>query len=199
MKRDEIKELLDGKLSEGVEIKEILDQIMKLNGDDINKAKGDTEELKETVKTLTGQLAQANKDLEALKEVDADKLQEEIDRLKGENDKAAKDYAAKVAEMQLSAAVKEALHAAEAKDVDLVIRNLDMSAVSLDKEGKLVGLDEQVTALKDNELTKAMFGGTSLPTGAKPAGAGAPPADKKPSDMTYTELAEFLANGGELN
>lgn len=198
MKRDEIKTLLEGKLADGVEVKEILDEIMRLNGNDINKYKENEQELKNNVKELTETLEKANADLEELKKVDPSKLQEEIDRLKTENKNASKDFEAKLAGIQLKSAVKDALHTAEAKDVDLVIRNLDMEKVSLDAEGKLVGLDEQVKALKENELTKAMFGGTSLPEGAKPAGGDGKPEGKKPEDMTYTELAEFLASGGEL-
>lgn len=198
MKRDEIKTLLDGKLADGVEVKEILDEIMRLNGNDINKYKDNEQELKNNVKELTETLEKANADLEELKKVDPSKLQEEIDRLKAENKNASKDFEAKLAGIQLKSAVKDALHTAEAKDVDLVIRNLDMDKVSLDAEGKLVGLDEQVKALKENELTKAMFGGTSLPAGATPAGGSGNPEGKKPEDMTYTELAEFLASGGEL-
>ena len=39
MKRAEIEKLFDGKLAEGVEVKEIIDAIMKINGDDVNLAK----------------------------------------------------------------------------------------------------------------------------------------------------------------
>lgn len=39
MKRAEIEKLFDGKLAENVEIKDIVDAIMKMNGDDVNAAK----------------------------------------------------------------------------------------------------------------------------------------------------------------
>ena len=39
MKRAEIEKLFDGKLAEGIDTKEIVDAIMKMNGEDVNAAK----------------------------------------------------------------------------------------------------------------------------------------------------------------
>ena len=47
MKRAEIEKLFDGKLAENVEIKDIVDAIMKMNGDDVNAAKDSAKVLSE--------------------------------------------------------------------------------------------------------------------------------------------------------
>ena len=39
MKRAEIEKLFDGKLAEGIDTKDLVDAIMKMNGDDVNAAK----------------------------------------------------------------------------------------------------------------------------------------------------------------
>ena len=47
MKRAEIEKLFDGKLAEGIDIKEIVDAIMDMNGEDVNAAKDSAKTLSE--------------------------------------------------------------------------------------------------------------------------------------------------------
>ena len=193
MKRDFISNLLKGKLVEGINEKEIIDAIMDENSVDIGKAKGDLENIKEQVKTLNDQLSDRDSQLEKLKSIDADKLNGEIERLQAEN-KAAKEESERViAQIKLESGVREKLLTAQAKNVDKVMKLLDFDNISLDKDGNVAGIDEQIKALTEDELTKAWFGNQSaLPQGAEPTPGAQNPTQKKISEMTYSELDAFM-------
>lgn len=193
MKRDFISNLLKDKLIEGTDLKEIIDAIIDENSVDIGKAKGDLENAKEQVKTLTSQLNERDSQLEKLKSVDVDKLNGEIERLQAENKAAKAESDRVISEMRRNGAVRDKLHAAQAKDIDMVMKLLDLAKVAEDKDGNLTGIDEQIKALTEGELTKGWFGNKpALPTGAEPTPGAQNPTQKKISEMSYTELDEFM-------
>ena len=193
MKRDFISNLLKGKLTDGVDEKAIIDAIMDENSVDIGRAKGDSENLKEQVKNLTTQLSERDTQLEKLKSIDVDKLNSEIERLQAENKSAKEESDRVIKEMRRDNGVREKLLQAQAKDIGMIMKLLDLTKVVEDKDGNLTGIDEQIEALTKGELTKGWFGNKpSLPSGAEPTpGAGNPP-QKKVSEMTYAELDAFM-------
>ena len=193
MKRDFISNLLKGKLVEGINEKEIIDAIMDENSVDIGKAKGDLENYKEQVKTLNSQLSDRDSQLEKLKSIDADKLNSEIERLQAENKSAKEEGERAIAQIKLESGVREKLLTAQAKNVDKVMKLLDFSTINLDKDGNIAGIDEQIKALTEDELTKGWFGNQSaMPKGAEPTPGANNPTQKKISEMTYSELDEFM-------
>ena len=200
MKRDFISTLLKGKLAEGIDEKAIIDAIMDENSVDIGKAKGDSENLKEQIKNLTAQLNERDTQLEQLKGIDVDKLNGEIERLQAENKSAKEESERVIKEMRRDSGIREKLHTAQAKNIEMVMKLLDLTKVGEDKDGNLTGLDEQITALTEGELTKGWFGNQpTMPRGAEPTpGAGAP-TQKKISEMSYSELDEFMRAHPEVD
>ena len=113
--------------------------------------------------------------------------------------KLREKYEAAMKDLKLSTAIKLAL-GDSAQDADLVAGLFDKSKLIMSDDGKITGLDEQMKALKKEKAF--LFKEEKTPQqqikGGKPAeGKGTPPADKKPSEMTYSEMCAYLeANPG---
>jgi hypothetical protein len=73
----------------------------------------------------------------------SEELKAQIEQLQAENQKAAEEWQAKMAQMQLDFAIEKALAAAKAKNAKAVKALLDMEKVKLDGE-QLLGLDDQL-------------------------------------------------------
>lgn len=133
--------------------------VMALNGKDINP-------LKEQVSSLTGERDGANEQLKQVKgqltEIQAnhkgDKdLQAEIDKLTEANKQAAADNEAKLNAAKLSYKTELALTQAGAKNTKAARAVLNTDDLKLDKDGNVVGLDDQLKALKADDSTKFLF------------------------------------------
>ena len=147
---------------------------------------------------LKTQIVDRDKQLEALKKIDAEGLQAEIERLQTENTTTKEQYESEISKMKLDSAIRDTLRTAEARNIDMALKLIDLSEVGFDKKGNLTGLDEQIAALKENEFSKNLFGKEQAnPFGMNPAGKPTPPVVKKPSEMSYAELDAFMrANPG---
>ena len=147
---------------------------------------------------LKTQIADRDKQLEALKKIDAEGLQAEIERLQTENKTTKEQYETEISKMKLDSAIRDTLRTAEARDIEMALKLINLSEVEFDKKGNLTGLDEQIAALKENEFGKNLFGKEQAnPAGMNPAGKPTPPVTKKPSEMSYAELDAFMrANPG---
>ena len=158
-------------------------------------------QLTESAKTYTTQLAELKKsagDTEAL----AKKITEMEEQAK--TDKAS--YEKELARVKLMAAVDAELTAAGAKNITAVravledflkdAKVVDGKVTSKDSTGT-VTLAARIEALKKDASTDFLFGSVTR-EGWKPGesgdgGGGKPAGDKKPSEMSYSELAEYLA------
>lgn len=173
MKRSEIETLLNGL---GVEIdeskkKEFTDALMKINGEDINKEKINTETVRNDLKVKEGLIEELNTKIKEASSVDIEKIKNEQFELgKTEGSKEFENF-------KKSSALKEALSGFKAKDVDLLQKMLDESKIEYEeKEGKYTvkGLDDQVNGIKgthaylfEDENTPAQtvsLGGEHQPT-----------------------------------
>lgn len=103
--------------------------------DEITKRNG----LKETIKTLTQQLQEANDKVKS-----SGTLQAQVDQLT--KDLAARD--ATIGAMQRSGKIRDELIKANAKNPELVEKLLDGDKIKTDDKGGLTGLSEQIEALK---------------------------------------------------
>lgn len=138
--------------------------------------------------------------------------QEVIDKIMAENgkdiaveqkkaEKAKADADKQISQMKFDYALSAALTGAKAKNAKAVKALLDMDGLKFnDNDGKIVGLDEQLAQIKtDNdylfesdepapEFVKGTNGGSGSVGG------------KKPSEMTYTELCDYMAQnpGAEI-
>ena len=176
MKREFLKEL-------GIEA-EAIEKIMAENGKDIEKAKGSSEENASKVKELDAEnkslketIAERDKQLEQLKETSGDneKLKSQIEQLTKDNKSAAEKHEAEMAALKKTHAIEAVLTKERAKAVKAVAPYIDTEKVTFDSKGNLVGLDEQIKALKESDDTKFLFGdGAPQIKGAQPGASGDP-------------------------
>lgn len=171
-----------------------IDKIMDENGKDIEKAKGDSEqssarvkELEKEVESLKGNISERDKQLEKLKKDagDNEDLKKKIEALTAENKEAAKKHEAEMASLKKGQAIEKALAEASAKSVDLVRKLIDESKVSIDDNGNILGLDEQIKNLKEDENSKTLFGS------GNPKIKGANPGHPSDPDNGGGELSEI--------
>lgn len=180
--------------------KEAIDKIMAENGNDVNAAKADYEALKQQLEAANTQVQERDSQLEQLKNAtgDVEAMKQQIATLQAENKTAKEKYEADLKDLKLSAAIKMAL-GNSAHDVDLVAGLFDKAKLTLSEDGQVTGLEDQLKAIKKEKAF--LFKEEKAPQqikGGKPAeGRGTPPADKKPSEMTYSEMCKYLeANPG---
>ncbi len=129
-------------------------------------------EVAEAKKKLEADIDERDKQLEQLKNAagNSEELKAQIEQLQAENQKAAEEWQAKMAQMQLDFAIERALAAAKAKNAKAVKALLDMEKVKLDGE-QLLGLDDQLKALQQSD--PYLFGDSSkVGSGTNPPGAG---------------------------
>lgn len=187
MNREFLKEL-------GIEA-DAIDKIMKQNGEDIEQAKGGSEknakrveELEAEVKSLKSDIGNRDKQLEELKKASGDNedLKKQIDDLTAANKKAADDHAREMESLRKSHAIESALVEAKAKGVKAALAYIDADKVSIDANGNVTGLEDQIKALKGADDTKFLFdSGNPTVKGVKPGQASDP---DKPGTYTRKEI-----------
>lgn len=180
--------------------KEAIDKIMAENGNDVNAAKADYDVLKQQLEAANTQVQERDGQLEQLKNAtgDVEAMKQQIATFQAENKTAKEKYEADLKDLKLSAAIKMAL-GNSAHDAELVAGLFDKAKLILSEDGQVTGLEDQLKAIKKEKAF--LFKEEKAPQqikGGKPAeGRGTPPADKKPSEMTYSEMCKYLeANPG---
>ncbi|WP_419893277.1 phage scaffolding protein [Oceanobacillus kimchii] len=130
-----------------------------------------------------------------------DELKEEIDRLKQENEDTKNQYEKDLQDKTFNYELEKALSAQQAKNPKAVKALLDKEAIKLDGD-KLLGLEEQLTALKESdgylfgEEQPAGLGGRTPVTQKKQSHV-----DKNPwkqENFNLTEQAKILKENPEL-
>lgn len=167
----------------------------------VTELETEAKQLRETVKTHATQF-------EELKKATGDsaELTRKIEDLERQNKEDKAKFEKELGRVKLMAAVDAELTAAGSKN------NTALKAVLADflngakvEDGKIVAKvgDESITlaakieALKKDASTDFMFGTVAKYEGWKPGEGGdgkKPEGSKKPSEMSYSELAEYLAN-----
>lgn len=156
----------------GITDQEVINAIFAENGKDVNKAKGESEQLTSKVTALEQQLAERDKQLESLKESakDNEKLQAQLTQLQTENKETADKYAKQMTALEKTHAIENAIRDAKPRNLKAVQALLDMDKISY-VDGKLEGLESQMKALQEGEDTKFLFEEVAAP---KPSGATPP-------------------------
>lgn len=187
---------------------EVIDKIMAENGKDIaveqkkaEKAIQERDSYKLKAESLETQANDANTEIQKFKDMDIDGIKKAADDWKETAEKAKADADKQISQMKFDYALSAALTGAKAKNAKAVKALLDMDGLKFnDNDGKIVGLDEQLAQIKtDNdylfesdepapEFVKGTNGGSGSVGG------------KKPSEMTYTELCDYMAQnpGAEI-
>ena len=180
---------------------EVIDKIMAENGKDIaveqkkaEKVIQERDSYKLKAESLETQVNDANTEIQKFKDMDIDGIKKAADDWKETAEKAKADADKQISQMKFDYALSAALTGAKAKNTKAVKALLDMDGLKFnDNDGKIVGLDEQLAQIKtDNdylfesdepapEFVKGTNGGSGSVGG------------KKPSEMTYTELCDYMA------
>lgn len=158
-------------------------------------------EANEENKNLKTQIADRDKQLDELKKSSGDNeaLKKQIEDLQKNNEAQKKDYEGQIAKIKLDNAIDSALNGVGAKNVNVVRGALDLTKVKLGSDGKLSGLDEQVSALKKSDAYLFESGKTPKLKGATPGESsdGNPDSKVDFDKMSYTELAAYMAEHPE--
>lgn len=122
-------------------------------GKDVTSIKASNEQLQTQVDELTTQVGDRDKQLKKLEKAAGDnaELQKEIADLREKNEKQANDWQTKISEQSKNFSISNALRDAGAKNVKAVTALLDMDKVSVDDNGNLIGLSDQVKALQETD------------------------------------------------
>ena len=166
----------------------------------LKEAEAQVTQLTESVKTRDSQLEELKKSAGASEE-----LQKQIETLTQQNKDQKAAYDKELATVKLMAAVDAELTAAGAKNVTAVravladfLKDAKIvdGKVTAKVSGESVTLAARIEALKKDTSTDFLFGSVTR-EGWKPGeggdGGGKPGGGKKPSEMSYAELAEYLA------
>ena len=187
---------------------EVIDKIMAENGKDIaveqkkaEKVIQERDSYKLKAESLETQVNDANTEIQKFKDMDIDGIKKAADDWKETAEKAKADADKQISQMKFDYALSAALTGAKAKNTKAVKALLDMDGLKFnDNDGKIVGLDEQLAQIKTDsdylfesdepapEFVKGTNGGSGSVGG------------KKPSEMTYTELCDYMAQnpGAEI-
>lgn len=143
--------------------KEQADSVMKINGDDIENAKGtaatEIKNLQTEVDGLKTQVGDRDKQLETLKASAGDNadLKKQIEDLQTENATAKANHESELNQLKIDFAVEKALTGAKAKNIKAVKALLELDDAKLDKDGNVKGLAEQIEKLTSGDDTKFLF------------------------------------------
>lgn len=174
---------------------------------DFNEKNGRVKELEAQITQLTESVKTRDNQLEELKKSAgaSEELQQQIEALTQQNKDQKAEHEKELAAIKLMSAVDAELIAAGSRNntaVKAVLADFLRDAKIVDgkvtsKEGaNAVTLAAKVEALKQDASTNFLFGATHKYDGWKPGESGdsrRPESGKKPSEMSYTELKEYLA------
>ncbi|MGQ5708820.1 phage scaffolding protein [Lactobacillus sp. PSON] len=165
MKRNQLKEL-------GLTDEQI-NQVMDLNGKDINSVKEEVSTLTTANENFKSQIAERDKDLKNLRSQvkDNEDLSNQFKELQGKYKNDTTKLTNELNQTKLNNAVDRKLSANNVRNVKAVKALLNMDSVKLDDNGNLSGLDDQIKTIKQsdsylfNEGTKQNY----EPSNGKPA------------------------------
>ena len=137
---------------------EVVDKVMAMNGQDIEKHKNEAAAAKTEVDGFKTQLAEASKQIEAFKGMDIEGVKKSADEWKTKAEKAESDSKAALAQVKFDHALENALAGAKAKNPKAVKALLDLDVL---KKAYLKPVKEANDYLFDGQTTdpKIVVGG----------------------------------------
>jgi hypothetical protein len=143
MKTEDLKKLLGENATD-----ETINAIMKLHGQDVEAHKTKVTDLTTQLEAANKQIGEANTTIEGLKAMKPDELKAAADDYKAKFEQAQADAKAQLEAVKFDHALESALTGAKAKNVKAVRALLKSDALKLTEDGKILGLDEQLTEIK---------------------------------------------------
>ena len=189
MKREELKE---HGLSE-----EQINFVMAQNGKDVNALNDKINGLTSERDGLQKQIDDRDEQLTTLKKSakDNEELQSQIKQLQNENKTAKQNYQDQLAKQNKSFKIEGALRDAKAKNIKTVLPLIDTEKVSVNDDGTLNGLSEQLDNIKqDNGF---LFGEENKTPRVEIKNDFQDGNNKNTSDSIVSHIAERFANSNE--
>lgn len=143
--------------------KEQVNHIMKINGEDIENAKSSASlEIATLIsenKTLISQVKERDTQIDGLKKSAGDnaQLQKQIEQLQADNQAKDETHAKELTQLKMDAAVEKALADGGAKNIKAAKALLELEDATLDKDGTVKGLAEQIDKLRTDDSSKFLF------------------------------------------
>ena len=130
------------------------DQVVQAHSDAINGKfipKSRFDEVNDQLKDVKGQVSERDTQIASLKKFQgtADELKTKVTDLQQSNAKASEEYAAKLASVQKNYAIRSEI-GTDAQDPDLILKLIDTESVSINSDGKALGVREQLDALHED-------------------------------------------------
>lgn len=130
-----------------------IDAIMAEHGKDVETSKSQLAELTTETESLKTQIANRDKDIKSLKKDagDNEDLSKQLTELQDKYKTDTENLTNQLSQTKLHGALATALTGAKARNPKAVEGLLDMDKVKLTDDGKLEGLDDQLTALRKSD------------------------------------------------
>lgn len=144
MKREDVKKIL-GELPE-----DKLNALMDLYGASVNSSKSELETLRAEKVANAKTIEEANKKIASFDGKNVDEIKKLADEWKSKYETAEKQKGEEIAKITRSSAVEIELSKVKVRNPSLFKKALDESKIEY-KDGKLVGFEEQVNALKKTD------------------------------------------------
>lgn len=154
-------------------------------------AKNDFNLKNEALKAAEKRFTETEQQLKALQESsgDAESLKRQIEGLQKSNAEAKKAHDKELSDLKFSYALDAALSGAKVRDTISVKAHLNTGDLKLNEDGTITGLDAQLEKLRTD--ADYLFENTKPAPHFADATPGVP-TGKKPSEMTYSEMAAYL-------
>jgi len=153
MKREELKKLLGDAGTD-----EVLDKIMAMDGEDIEKHKNDATKAADDLKVANDQLKAANTQIEEFKKLDVEGVKKAADDWKAKYDQAIEQHTAETKQRLFDSALEKGLTEAKAKNVKTIVPLLDLKGLTYNEaDGSIIGLKDQLEKIKADEKNGFLF------------------------------------------
>lgn len=180
---------------------EQITELFKINGKDVEKAKGDLATKETELASTKEQLKTANTEIESYKSMDVEGIKKAADDYKAKYEASEAKAKEELETLKFNHAIENALGAAKAKNVKAVKALLNVEGLKLNGD-EIIGLKDQIEGLKkDNDYlfddTDPAGTGGSKGGGAKGGGKGT--ITKEEFDkLSYKERVELFNKQPEI-
>ena len=165
------------------------DKIFALHGADIESLKAKNAALQASDEAKQAQIAEANATIEGFKKLDVDGIKAAADEWKSKYEQAAADSAKQLSALKFDHALESALTGAKAKNAKAVKALLQPDALKLQEDGSIMGLKEQLEAIKSE--SDYLFE-SDVPTPKIVAGGGNKPIENQDAVIVAARKAAGL-------
>lgn len=151
MKKAEIKKLLEALGGESADVDKVADDLLALHGRSTEKLKTDLAEETKAKETVEQQLTDANKQIQDFKNLKPEELAKSVEEWQKKYDTAKKEGEDALQDLRFEHRLEADIKEAGGKNPKAIRALLDLQEKKLSKDGKVVGLSDQLEELRKKE------------------------------------------------